>query len=280
MTRTLVTGATGTLGSALVTQLSEVGHTVRGTSRSPPVTTGSKRAALNSPDEWAELDLESVEGVERAVEDVDVVVHAASDPMGDSEAVDAHGTERLVDAAASAGVGHFVYVSIVGVDEIPYSYYEHKLTAERAVEESDVPGTVLRATQFHQFVDQLIGLVARSPVWPLPTDFQVQPVDAREVADALTEIATNDPQGRVPPVGGPEVRTGRELVDAYREARNLRRLVLRLPLPGDAARGFRAGKNTCPDRAVGEATWESWLAERYGESTPTTAPASGSASNG
>jgi uncharacterized protein YbjT (DUF2867 family) len=164
-------------------------------------------------------------------------------------------------------VAHFVYVSVVGVDRIPFSYYEHKLAAERAVEASDVPETVLRATQFHGFVDDLLGAVARSPVWPLPTDFRVQPVDAREVADALVDAATGDPQGRAPPVGGPEVRTGRELVDAYRAARDLRRLVVRLPVPGAAAAGFRTGESTCPDRAVGTTTWEEWLSDRYGGRT-------------
>ena len=285
MTRTLVTGATGTLGSALVPRLTEAGHTVRGASRSPPETgrrdaDGSAgRDGIPDPDGWVELDLETGDGVERAVADVDVVVHAATDPMGDSEAVDVRGTERLVAAAESGGVDHLVYPSIVGIDEIPYAYYEHKLAAERAVEASDVPETILRATQFHQFVDELIAMVARSPVWPLPTDFRVQPVDAREVADALVEYARGNPLGRVPPMGGPEVRTGRELVDAYREARGLRRLVVRLPLPRAAAREFRAGTNTCPERTVGATTWEAWLAERYGtDAGATSAPATGSPS--
>lgn len=70
--------------------------------------------------------------VRTALEDIDVVVHAATAPRGDSEAVDVRGTERLLEAAADAGVANFVYVSIVGVDEIPYSYYKHKLAAERA----------------------------------------------------------------------------------------------------------------------------------------------------
>jgi hypothetical protein len=54
-------------------------------------------------------------------------------------------------------------------DRIPYSYYEHKLAAERAVEGAGVPSTVVRATQFHEFVAESLGSVARVPVWPLPT---------------------------------------------------------------------------------------------------------------
>lgn len=265
MHRTLLTGATGTLGQALQPRLREAGHTVRATSRSPPA--GSDGTDDADPAEWVELDLEAGQGIERAVEDVDTVVHAASDPVGDSEAVDVRGTERLVEAAESADVEHLVYISIVGIDEIPYSYYEHKLAAEEAIEASDVPETILRATQFHQFIDRLLGMVAWSPMWLLPTDFMVQPIDAREVADRLAELADGEPQGMVSPLGGPEVRTGRELVEAYRDARERRRLVFRLPVPGDAAKEFRAGTNTCPDHAVGDVTWESWLSEEYSHHT-------------
>jgi len=285
MTRTLVTGATGTLGSALVPRLSEAGHTVRAASRSPPETTDrdagdpASTGGASAADKWVELDLETGAGIERAVENVDVVVHAASDPTGDSEVVDARGTERLVTAAETASVAHVVYPSIVRVDEIPYAYYEHKLAAERAFEASDVPETILRATQFHQFVDDVIGTVARWPLWPLPTDFMGQPVDAREVAERVVEYAEGDPQGRVSPMGGPAVLTGREIVEAYREARGLRRLVVRLPIPGAAASEFRAGTNTCPENAVGATTWEAWLAEQYGGARESlSAPAGDSAS--
>jgi uncharacterized protein YbjT (DUF2867 family) len=78
--------------------------------------------------------------------------------------------------------------------------------------------------------------------------------------------------GRVDPVGGPAVATLGDLARAYRDARGLRRPVVRLPVPGAVARGFRAGGATCPDRAVGTRTWEEWLAERYGEGAVGGAP--------
>jgi len=267
MARVLVTGATGTLGSALRPSLLANGHTVRAASRSPPAGTDEvhgEHEESRRDVEWVELDLVDGTGIESALANVDVVVHAATAPTGDSEAVDVDGTERLLDAAEDAGVSNFVYPSIVGIDEIPYSYYEHKLAAEQAVESSEVPHTVVRATQFHEFVDELLGMVARSPVWPLPTKFRIQPVAVEEVADVLVEHATPDASGRLEPVGGPEVRSLGELARAYREARGLRRAIVRLPLPGGMATAFRAGHATCPDRAVGTVTWEKWLAERYG----------------
>ncbi|PSP27605.1 epimerase [Halobacteriales archaeon QH_2_65_14] len=255
MTRTVVTGGTGRLGGALRPRLLDAGHEVRATSTSPPA---------DGDVEWVTIDLRDGTGIADAVADADVVVHTASAPQGDSEAVDVEGTKRLLDAADDAGVSNFLYISIVGIDEIPFSYYEHKLAAERAIESSPVPSTILRATQFHSFVDGVLGTVSRLPVWPLPTKIRIQPVSVGEVADILVEHATPEPAGRLPDVGGPEVKTVGELATSYRRARGKRRPIVRLPIPGSVAGAFRAGKATCPDRAVGTVTWDAWLDEQYG----------------
>jgi len=258
MTVTLLTGATGTLGTALRPRLLDAGHEVRAASRSPPAEGDGDGI------EWIELDLVEGTGIEAAVDGAEVVVHAATAPQGDTEAVDGEGTERLLDAAADAGVSNFVYPSIVGVGEIPFSYYEHKLAAEEAVEASAVPGTIVRMTQFHSFVDELLSGVAKLPLWPLPTKLKSQPIDVGEAAGEIVQYATPDAAGRVPAVGGPEVMTLGEMAAAYREARGLRRPILRVPIPGKVAKGFRAGKATCPDRTVGTTAWEAWLDREYG----------------
>jgi len=258
MNRTLLTGGTGTLGTALRPRLLDAGHSVRATSRSPPA---------DDDVEWVEMDLCDGTGVDEAVTDVDVIIHTATAPQGDSEAVDVDGTKRLLEAAANAGVSNFLYVSIVGIDEIPFSYYQHKLAAEQTVESSAVPSTILRSTQFHQFLDDILGTVSRLPFWPLPTKMKLQPIDVCEVADAVVEQARPEPQGRVPDIGGPKILTLGDIATAYRRARGLRRPVVRLPIPGGTASAFRAGKATCPDRAVGTLGWEAWLAEQYGSGT-------------
>ncbi|MBX0286805.1 NAD(P)H-binding protein [Halomicroarcula sp. F28] len=248
--QTLVTGATGTLGTALIPRLQAAGHEVRAASRSPPA---------DGTADWVELDLASGDGLAAAVRDVDVVVHAATAPTGDSETVDVEGTRRLLDAAADAGVSNFVYPSIAGIDDIPYSYYEHKLAAERAIEDSDVPDTILRATQFHEFVADIFDTLSKLPVWPLPTEMRIQPVAVAEVADVLVEEAVPEPRGRMPPMGGPQVHTVGDLARGYRTAKGLRRPIVRLPIPTATFRAFRDGKATCPDRAVGTVTWQAWL---------------------
>lgn len=99
-----------------------------------------------------------------------------------------------------------------------------------------------------------------------------------EAADEIVAHAEPEAAGRVPEVGGPEVLTLGEMAVAYREARGLRRPIVRIPLPGKVAAGFRAGKATCPDRAVGTITWEAWLEKEYGTESAQAAGASASPS--
>jgi uncharacterized protein YbjT (DUF2867 family) len=260
MIKTLVTGATGTLGTALRPRLTAAGHTVQAASRSPP-------RESESGVEWVELDLAEDTAIESALEHVDVVVHAATAPRSNTRAVDVAGTKRLLEAAAAAGVENFLYPSIVGVGTIPFSYYEHKAVVETAIGESEVPSTIVPVTQFHSFITDLLASVAKLPVWPLPTKLQLQPVAVGEVADGIVDRATLAAGGRTDPIGGPEVHSAGELARMYREARGLRRPIVRIPLPGDTAAGFRAGHATCPDHRVGTVTWGEWLAEQHSNGT-------------
>lgn len=256
MARTLVTGATGTLGRELVPRLREAEHEVYAASRSPP----DDDTTAN----WVRVDLTDGTGLEEALASTDIVIHAATAPMGDSEAVDVQGTKRLLQHVAKADISNFVYVSIVGADEIPFSYYNHKVEAEESVKASPVPATIVHATQFHSFVADLLGQVSRLPVWPLPTEFKVQPIDAGEVAATIVDHATIKPAGQLPEIGGPEVRTLGSLARVYRDVRGLRRPIVRFPVPGSVASGFRTGRATSPDRTVGTVTWEDWLSNKFG----------------
>ncbi|MCU4926866.1 NAD(P)H-binding protein [Halobacteria archaeon AArc-dxtr1] len=256
MIRTLLAGATGTLGTALRPRLTAAGHTVRAASRSPPEET---KENLN----WVELDLIDGTGLESALENTDVIIHTATAPQGDTAAVDVEGTKRLVEVAEAADVENFLYPSIVGIDDIPFSYYEEKVTGEMIVEESDIPTTIVRATQFHSFIAELLDSVAKLPLWPLPTNVQIQPVDVGEVADVIVDHATLTASGRTGPIGGPNIHLVGELAQMYRNARGLRHPIMRLPIPGKTMAAFRTGHATCPNQRVGTVTWEEWLAERY-----------------
>jgi uncharacterized protein YbjT (DUF2867 family) len=126
-----------------------------------------------------------------------------------------------------------------------------------------VPGTILRATQFHEFVLGILRFLERLPVVPIPRGFLL-PIDIGEIADRLVELALVDPAGRVPDVGGPEVRTMAELARAYLGATGRRRKVLEVPLPGKFFRVVREGEMVCPEEAYGKIRWEDFLRERFG----------------
>ena len=253
--RVLITGGTGTLGRSLVRAVAGAGHDARVMSRR------ARSARLAEDFEWAQADIAAGDGVRAAVEGADAVIHAATDPRR-AEAVDVQGTRHLVEAARAARVAHFVYVSIVGIEEIPLGYYRSKLAAERIVAESGLPHTTLRATQFHSLIAGFISQAARVPLLlPLPTGFKFQSVAESEVAARLVGCLGEGPRGRIEDFGGPEVLTLGEMAAVWLEAKGVRKKLVRLPLPGAAAAAFRAGKNTAPHGARGAIRWRDWLAD-------------------
>jgi uncharacterized protein YbjT (DUF2867 family) len=250
----LVTGGSGTLGRGVVARLLAAGHQVRVLSRRPRPAGGPATA------EWVTGDLLSGDGLAGAVTGVEAIVHCAGDPR--RPRVDLDGTRNLLRAARAAGAPHLVDISIVGVDRVPYRYYRAKLAAEHLIEASGLPWTILRATQFHQLVLLVAERLARLPVVPAPAATSFQPIDAAEVADRLAMLVAGPPSGRVPALGGPQIRTATSLLRAYLHAAGQRRPILPIHLPGAVFAGYRQGGHLAPDHAVGRRTWEQFLAEQ------------------
>lgn len=261
MPRVLVTGGTGVLGGELVKRLVAAGETVRVSSR-------RERRDGDPEAEWARVNLETGEGLAEAVAGVDSVLHCASSPFRRTRAVDVEGTDRLIAEAKAAGVSHFLYISIVGIDRIPLPYYKNKLATESAVAAGGVPWSILRATQFHTLIDMFLHGLARLPLALLPTSFRFQPIDPGEVADRMLEHLASGPGGRLPDLGGPQTRTLADLGRAWAKARGVRRLYIPMPLFGKVAGGFRNAYNCTQDGRHGRITWEEWLATRYRKETP------------
>ncbi|UJW36285.1 NAD(P)H-binding protein [Saccharothrix sp. AJ9571] len=244
----VVTGGTGSLGRRVVRELLDAGREVVVLSRrARPVAGGSR---------FVSVDLRTGDGLDQALAGVDTVVHCASTLTGGDE----QAARTLIDAAKRAGVAHLVYVSIVGIDRIPLPYYRTKLAVERQLEASGLGYTILRATQFHELVQSIFSLLGRSPIVPVPT-MRFQPVDTRDVAGRLAELALGEPAGRVPDFGGPEVRDAKSLARAYLAATGRRRLLVPVWVPGRIMAGFRRGENLVGDRFDGERTFEQFLAE-------------------
>lgn len=264
MTRVLVTGGTGVLGREVARRLAG-GSAVRVMSRRGPPVDLVDLVDAAPPTEWAIADLATGVGLAAALAGVDTIVHAATDAtisltnLFGGGRVDVAGTKLLLEHARAAGVSHVVYISIVGVDQVPYIYYQRKLAAEEQVRTGGVPWTILRATQFHPFVDRFLRLVGRAPVLAIPTDFQLQPVDAGEVADRLCDAVEAGPRGRLADFGGPEVRPLGNLAAAWQRARGERRHIMHLPLLGRIAAAIEEGRLTSPYGERGMLTWEDWL---------------------
>src|SRR5215207_10408553 len=187
--KALVTGGTGTLGRLVVPRLREAGCDVRILSRQGRDGGGDI--------EFLTGDLASGVGVEAAVQGAEIILHCAGTKKGDEDKA-----RRLVQAASRAGTRHLVYISVVGADRIPISsridramfgYFGSKFAAERAVADSGLPWTTVRATQFHDLILMTARQLARLPVIPVPAGFRFQPVDAGEVAARLVELALGTP---------------------------------------------------------------------------------------
>lgn len=252
----LVTGGTGSLGREVVVELRSRGHRARVLSRHPG--TGG---------DWVQGDLATGAGVDRAVADMEAVIHAASASAQPwrLRATDVEGTKRLIDAAARAHVKHLVYISIVGIDDVKYAYYRRKVEAEKVVREGAVPWTILRTTQFHTLIDRLLRGFSRVPrVTMAPLDWQFQPCDVKEVARVLTEFALGSPAGRVPDFGGPEIRTLKSMAESWLKARKEQRRLLDLALPLAFSRQFAEGKLLAPEHKTGTVTFEQYLVRKYG----------------
>ncbi|WP_236788659.1 SDR family oxidoreductase [Amycolatopsis sp. GM8] len=244
----LVTGGTGALGRVVAKRLLGDGREIRVLSRKP--------APVGTPYAWRTGDLKTGAGIAEATEGADTIVHCATGASGGGDAAT---TRRLIEATRGA---HLVYISIVGIEKIPFLYYNAKLATERLIQESGLPWTILRATQFHDLVAGLTKAQLRLPV-TFTLKGRFQPVDVREVADRLVELALGQPSGRVPDMGGPEVRDSTDLARTYLAAVGRDKPVVAISLPGKAARAFRAGANLTPEHADGKVTFEQYLAERH-----------------
>ncbi|MGZ4544990.1 MAG: SDR family oxidoreductase [Blastococcus sp.] len=225
----LVTGGTGRLGQRLTAPLQAAGHTVRLMSRR-----GTGPGGVRG-------DLATGFDLETAVGGAELIVHAASDPQGDPWQVDVAGTRRLVESVDRDRLRHLVYVSIVGVDRIPFGYYRAKFAAEQVLLASGLPVTLLRVTQFHDFVDHLLDMARKGPVLPVPMGWRLQPVDVGEVAAHIADVVARPPAGGVVEYGGPEEVVAADLARAWAAARAPGTHVVATPVPGKLSAALRDG---------------------------------------
>ncbi|MBM7078638.1 SDR family oxidoreductase [Micromonospora humida] len=185
----VVIGGSGLIGSRLVTVLGQQGHD----------------AVAASP--RTGVDALTGTGVAEALDGADVVVDVSNSPSFEADAVLAFfetSTRTLLAAEAKAGVRHHVALSIVGADRIPDSgYMRAKVAQEALIAAADVPWTVLRATQFFEFVPAIVESSVVGDEVRLPSAL-IQPVAADDVVTVLAEIAVGVPADGIVDLAGPE----------------------------------------------------------------------------
>jgi len=191
-----VAGASGLIGTKVVDLLESQGHEVVAASRSSGV------------------DVLTGAGLADALAGADALVDVTNSPSFEADAVMEFFTTsagNLVDAARAAGVGHYVALSIVGVDGLPDSgYMRAKVAQEKVITESGIPYSIVRATQFAEFTDAIVESMTVADEVRVP-DALIQPIPADQVASAVARAATAEPLNGIANVGGPHEVTFEEM---------------------------------------------------------------------
>jgi uncharacterized protein YbjT (DUF2867 family) len=241
----VVLGGTGLIGSRLVQKLGEQGH---------EAVAASPRSGVNSL---------TGEGLADALRGASVVVDVTNSPSWEDTAVlnfFETSTRNLLHHAAAAGVGHYVALSVVGTERLLESgYFRAKLAQEKLIDASSIPYSIVRATQFFEFVKQIADYSTEADKVRLPPAL-IQPMAADDVAGALVRIATSSPVKGTVEIGGPEQFRLDELVRrdlaAFQDPREV------VSDPHGRYYGIQLSERSLVpgnDARLGETRFEDWL---------------------
>jgi len=241
----VVIGGTGLIGSKVVTKLSERGY---------DAVPASPNSGVNTL---------TGEGLAEVLEGASVVVDVSNSPSFADEPVMEFfktSTGNLITYEAAAGVKHHVALSIVGCDGLPDSgYMRAKVAQEKLIEESSIPYSIVRATQFFEFVNRIADAATEGNTVRVPP-VRFQPLAAEDVASAVARVALAAPLNGMVEVGGPEQFRFDELIRLGLSGRNDPREVIADP----HARYFGTQLSEyslvpASDALVGETRFADWL---------------------
>jgi uncharacterized protein YbjT (DUF2867 family) len=250
----VVIGGTGLIGSKLVKKLRDSGH----------------EAVSASPNSG--VDTVTGEGLAQVLKGATVVVDVSNSPSWEDAAVLKFfetSTRNLLMSEAAAGVGHHVALSVVGSERLLQSgYFRAKIAQEDLIQNSSIPWSIVRATQFFEFIKSIADLSTDGNKVRVPPVF-IQPMAADDVATAVGRIAMSSPENRIVEAGGPERFRLDELIRRDLAALNDPREVITDPqaryygievsekslVPGDNAR-------------LGQTRFEDWLSHDAPPNTP------------
>jgi uncharacterized protein YbjT (DUF2867 family) len=241
----VVIGGTGLIGSRLVKKLSEHGH---------EAVAAAPSSGVNSI---------TGEGLAAALQGAWVVVDVTNSPSWEDAAVLKFfetSTRNLLASEATAGVGHHVALSVVGTERLLESgFFRAKLAQENLIKASSIPYTIVRATQFFEFVTKIADFSTEGTQARLPSAL-IQPMAAEDVASELSRIATSSPVKRTIEIGGPEKfrldEIARRALAAFHDPREV------ISDPQARYYGIRVGERTLvpgDDARLGATRFGDWL---------------------
>lgn len=204
-----VIGGTGLIGSQVVQKLTAAGH----------------EAVPAAPSTG--VDVITGKGLDQALEGAEVEINLANSPTFDEASLDFFrtSTTNMLAAGERAGVRHQVILSIVGVDQVPQlDYYRAKTLQEDLLRQGRTPYSIVRATQFFEFMDAAMAEASDATSVRLP-ETRLQPIAAKDVADAVVEVSTGPPLHGIWNVAGPDVfpldELGRITLTAHHDNRTV-----------------------------------------------------------
>lgn len=243
----VVIGGTGLIGSKLVKKLREYGH---------EAVAASPNTGINSI---------TGDGLAAALKGASAVVDVTNSPSWEDTAVLKFfetSTRNLLTYETAAGVGHHVALSVVGTERLLESgFFRARLAQEELIKASKVPYSIVRATQFFEFVKQIVDFSTEGGMVRMPPAL-IQPMAADDVASALARIATNPPINGTVEIGGPEQFHLDELARRALAAREDPREVI--SDPNGRYHGIQVSERTLvpgQDTRLGETRFETWLTQ-------------------
>jgi uncharacterized protein YbjT (DUF2867 family) len=255
MNNILITGGTGTLGQAIIKQLAG----------KAAITVISTRdyADLLEPVNIIKADLTDANSLFSIGGTADIIIHCASNPLN-AVAVDIQGTKNLLTSIDRSKLKHFIYISIAGVDKSQFPYYVVKRQVEQLVEDARIPHTILRATQFHEFVlHRMVKPFDTDEGLTVPAGLKFQPIHIDDVAAGVANLITTGPKNEIVTVGGPQILTIEDMAQTYLTISGRPGPLKKEMMQGERFDMLRSGINLCPGSATGRITWADFLTKLY-----------------
>lgn len=252
----LLTGGTGQLGKKLIEFLSGEDFLIE-------VLTRDTNKSLKEKVTYLNADLCQPKSLQVLISEYQAIVHWASNPKN-TEEMDIKGTTNLIERLSNHKVENFIHISIIGIDRTDFPYYKSKLRTEEIIKNSGLPYTILRVTQFHDFVYHRILNAGNTQAETLavPQGLKFQSIDLTDVCREVLNLLKNKPINTVLEIRGPQILSIDEILDAHIQIIALEKKVSMVPVQNEFQKLFTTGINISSHAIKGHIQWVDFLRKK------------------